>query len=84
MIQEQVNKFKTSGRDMSEMFNAIHLVDVDAQPQEIAEKTKPEISLYYCLSEASNIASKCTEKSRELSLVITKLAEAMFWASQMP
>jgi len=84
MIQEQVNKFKETGSDFADQFRKIHECEPDAQPKELAEATKPEISLYYCLSEALGIANKCTEKSRQLSLVITKLEEAAFWASQMP
>jgi len=43
-----------------------------------------DFSLYYCLSEAlSQLDRKMAEKpSRELSLVKTKLQEALYWAEQ--
>lgn len=83
MMQEQVNKIKQSGKDMVNSFQELYNVDQNAIPNEIAE-TSPELSLYYCISEALAISNKCTQKSRELSLVITKLQEASMWASQMP
>lgn len=84
MLQQNVSDFKKNGENFLNSFSEIYSRQPELQPKEIAQETTPELSLYYCLSESLAIARSCTQKSRELSLVITKLEEAAFWAGQMP
>jgi len=82
-MQAKVQNIKDAGKSIFDSANELYNIDINAQPKELAE-TDPETSLYYCLSEAMDISNRCTKKSRELSLVITKIQEAIMWAAQMP
>ncbi len=93
----QIEKLRTDFKKADEEFkNTLSQMASDFREQQKKEtgreslddgfldKQPSDFGLFYCLSESLEQVERCiTEKpSRELSLVKTKLQEAMFWARQ--
>ena len=93
----QLEKLRSDFKNAEEAFNT-GLAQLSSQFQEHQQKETGRVSLddgfldkqpsdfglFYCLSESLTQLERCiAEKpSRELSLVKTKLQEAIFWARQ--
>ena len=96
-IMEQMEKLRADFKNADEAFkNGLEQLSSEFQQHQEKEtgmvslddgflnKQPSDFGLFYCLSESITQLERCiSEKpSRELSLVKTKLQEAIFWARQ--